>query len=419
MAVEIFVRGNMGEIWFLTLLPLGLYFLKRSDAEDKSWLFFTSTVVLSFVFSVHNVLSLVSVFFVGLFLFGLTHKKKALASYVSGLLLASYFLLPAVLESGLTYANEIATKTKFTDHFLCVWQLWKANKWSYGGSGIGCLNDDMSFQIGKLHILLALVGVGIFMSLFIKVKKRKSEYIPLFILVWTIFCTFLTLSISQPFWDVFSPIMASFQYPWRFLSFVLFGCAYFASYIPRVLKNKKIAVILSVALSLILLYSSTKFFSKPWKYSSDEYTSMLLTQKYIQQRAAYEIPEYFPRSGNYPMWRTYDTSEKGFSTISLLHKVNTPFYKEFITTAPISILPIHYFPFWDIRIDNIQVIPEKFDSLGRPILSGYLAHSTISVRYNETPIEKIGNGITLVIFIVLVLFCSSKKIWKKMNTILH
>ena len=182
MAVEIFVRGNIGEIWFMALFPLGLYFLKRYDTENKSWLFFLSAVTLSFIFTVHNVLSLVSIPFVIIFSCGLIHKKRIFLILLFALLLGSYFLIPAILENKLTYATEIATKTKYSDHFLCVWQLWKANKWSFGGSGIGCINDDMSFQIGKIHLILASIGAGIFFILFAKEKKKKGYFIPIFIL---------------------------------------------------------------------------------------------------------------------------------------------------------------------------------------------------------------------------------------------
>lgn len=418
MAVEIFVRGNVGEIWFMALLPLGLYLLKKSDLENKNYLFLISSIGLSFLFTVHNILSLVSVVFVFFFSLLLKNKKKALLSILVGLLLASYFLIPALLENKLTYANEIAIKTKYSDHFLCSWQLWKAIKWSYGGSGIGCINDDMSFQIGKIHLLLAGLGVGIFLFQHIKNKKKESLSLPLFILSTTLLFAFLTIDTSKPIWDVFSPLVAVFQYPWRFLSFVLFGVAYFTSYIAHISKNEKLRIIIVIILSLGVLYSSSKFFSKPWKYSSDEYKSMFLTNKYIEQKAAYEIPEYFPRSGNYKVWRTYDKSEIGFGNASLTYKINMPFYKEIEVSETNVTLPIHYFPFWEININGTTVIPIHFDSLGRPLFSSLSPHSIIVVRYNETPIEKAGNGISLITFGVLLIICYNKKIWKKISNIL-
>lgn len=415
MAVEIFVRGNIGEIWFMALFPLALYLLKKNDSQKNGFFFTITCVCLSFLFTVHNVLSPVSVIFIVLFSLLLVHKKKALLSIIIGLLLASYFLVPALLENKLTYATEIASKTKYSDHFLCAWQLWRADKWSYGGSGIGCVNDDMSFQIGKVQLLLAGIGLGIFIH---SLGKKGNNNIPFFILAWTVFSAFLTLELSKPIWDLFSPVMSIFQFPWRFLPFVVFGTGFFASYIVHIFTNKKIRTLIVVVLSVGILFVSNKFFSKPWKYTTDEYKSMFLTEKYIGQKAAYEIPEYFPRTGNYRTWRTYDKSEIGFTIDTLSYKTNTPFYKEITTDQKQVTLPIHYFPFWKITINGIRVLPKKFDALGRPVFSGLLSPSIVVVQYNETPTEKLGNAVSLIALSGLLYLCLNKKIWKKMNTIL-
>ena len=198
----------------------------------------------------------------------------------------------------------------------------------------------------------------------------------------------------------------------------MFGTAFFAAYLSQATQNKKIVVPLVIILSLSILFSSQKFFFRPWKYSMDEYTSMFLSDAYIQQLAAYQIPEYFPRTGSYNMWRSFDTSTTGFPINSLKYQINTPFYKEIITDKTVLILPIHYFPFWEILINGSVIIPKSFDSLGRPILDNLPTHSTIVVRYNETPIEKFANGITITTFIALIFLCLNKKIWKKINIIL-
>jgi hypothetical protein len=419
MAVEIFVRGNVGEIWFMALLPLGLYLLKKNDEQKHGIFFLLTSISLSFLFTVHNVLSLVFMIFVILFSFLLKHKRKALMAVLVGLLLASYFLIPALLENKLTYANEIASKTKYEDHFLCAWQLWKADKWSYGGSGIGCVNDDMSFQIGKAQLIIAGVGLLLF---FFTLKKQRKEVpltIPLFILGWTVLSAFLTIYASQPIWDLFSPIMAVFQYPWRFLVFVVFGTAFFASYVIYITKNNKAQIAIVVILSISVLFISSKFFSRPWKYSIDEYTNLYVSEKYINQKAAYEIPEYFPRSGDYATWRLYDKSQVGFYKNPINYKINSPFYKEILTDQNQITLPIHYFPFWEIQINRKTITPHFFDKLGRPILTGLSDHSTVIVRYNETPTEKAGNAITLVTFGLLIIVSLNKRLWKKMNTILQ
>jgi hypothetical protein len=277
----------------------------------------------------------------------------------------------------------------------------------------------MSFQIGKLHILLSVLGMGIFFLQFLKNKKRGWISLPIFILIWTLFSAFLTTFASKPFWDIFSPIMAVFQFPWRFLPFIVFGVAYFASFSPDLLKNEKVSLGISLVVSLILLYSSSKFFSKPWKYTFNEFTNTTISKKYIETRAAYEIPEYFPKVGDYKIWRSYDSSEKGFYSNTFSYEINKPFFKIINTNLEQTTLPILYFPFWEIQINGKKVVPTQFDTLGRPVVISTSVPSIITLRYNETPIEKGANFITLGTFLVLLVLCFSKKIWKKMTNILR
>lgn len=369
--------------------------------------FFFTSIVLSFLFTAHNVLSLISVGFVLLFSLLLKHKKEALLSVLFGLLLSAYFLFPALLETSLTYAKEVASKTHYSDHFLCGWQLWSAQSWSFGGSGVGCYADDMSFQIGKLHLILAAVGCGVAFS------KKKLSAIPRFILVFGILSAFLTTYASSFIWKVLSPLIAVFQFPWRFLPFVVFSVAFIAAYTTALFKKQTIQASILLMISVCILFTSSKFFTKPWLFSLQEYSQMTLSDSYIASRAAYEIPEYFPRYGDYTTWRSYSSSSSGFPTTSAIQKEGKPFYKEFTTQESIITLPIHYFPFWTITVNGNRVFPHFFDSLGRPILMNLPAQSQVIVRYNETPIEKAGNYITVIAFITLIFVMFKKNLWNK------
>lgn len=416
MAVEIFIRGNVGEIWFMALFPLALFFLTQSRKKTSVWFYILGSLTIAATLTVHNVLSLISlIIFVGI-LFVIKEKKRAITMLACGLLLSSSFLIPALLENKLTYANDIASKTKYADHFLCTWQLWKATNWSYGGSGIGCLNDDMSFQVGKPHIILGILGMIIFLYELFRKKKVQNVLLSLFVLALGVFSAFLTLSFSKPIWDLFSPIMKVFQFPWRFLSFLLFSLSFFSAYVFAHIKNVKIQAVGVVVCSLALLFLSGKFFSNPWQYSLDEYTSMFLTEKYIEKKAAYEIPEYFPRIGSYQAWRASEKNGLDSNMDNILTLINRPFYKQYKMMSENVAIPLHYFPTWNITVDSVLVTPTHFDTLGRPQIKAPIG-SIITVTYRETPIEVIGNTLTGIGFVFLFLLAVNKKLWKKLNHI--
>ena len=64
-ATEIMIRGNLAETWYLALLPLSLSLLISNSKKFTRKSFFFTTIILFFIFTVHNVFSLLSV---GLFI---------------------------------------------------------------------------------------------------------------------------------------------------------------------------------------------------------------------------------------------------------------------------------------------------------------------------------------------------------------
>jgi hypothetical protein len=413
--LDIFVRGNLGEVWFLALFPLALYFVERNSKKPNSFLFFFLTISLSFLFTVHNLLSAVSVLLVFGFILIHPHKKINLLAMIFALLLSSYFLLPMMLENNLTYASYVATLTKYWDHFVCPSQLWQS-AWGFGGSTKGCV-DGMSFKIGKLQLIFAFMGMilFIFMSFQSRIavrdklrresrffsnwipdqvrndKRIKTYFIPysLFFILLTLGSLFMSTYLSKPLWDALSPILSLFQFPWRFIAFSLVGIAFFAAFFLDAITFKFKNIFL-VFLILFLIINYSKYFSGQ-SVSKQRFEKTYLSKEYIEQKVAYKIAEYLPRTANYSIWRTYE---------------KTPPKKAMIN--------IHYFPFWKIFIDGKTYVPTKFDELGRPMIDSK-KDSNIQILYKETPIEKLGNFITILSFGILLYTVKSRKLWNRLR----
>jgi len=409
MAVEVFIRGNVGEIWFIALFPLGFHMLLHQPKSRKALFFVGAVCILSALFTVHNVLSLVALPILLIAAAVTPNRKQGFLVIFLALCLSSYFLVPAIAESRLTYATEIASKTLPSDHFLCSWQLWRADKWEFGGSGKGCLNDGMSFQIGKPHILIGLIGVCLFLyEVFILKKRSKNMYSSFFILALGISMAFLTTYSSEPIWNLFKLVMNVFQFPWRLLPFVVFALSYFGSYAVNLIHNKTLKNILLLGGAFVFLFTSSKFFSRPWKYNLHEYETMFLSSRYIEQQAAYEIPEYLPRTGSYLAWRQVGTAPYTH------HSNQSPFTRVYNATQQQTTLPLIYFPYWQIFVNGTFTTPHRFDSIGRPILQtnpGDIIH----VSYVQTPVEVAADLIAITTIIVLSALCISQPLWNKIN----
>jgi hypothetical protein len=77
-----------------------------------------------------------------------------------------------MLEKKYIWADYVAKLTVYKDHFLCIRQIWNS-PWGFGQSIPGCQFDGMSFQIGKIQIILFLLGISFFIfNIFFK-KKLK------------------------------------------------------------------------------------------------------------------------------------------------------------------------------------------------------------------------------------------------------
>ncbi len=125
--------------------------------------------------------------------------------------LSAFFWLPALLEVPLVKADRLRTGYAFWgDHLVWPRQLlWSA--WGYGLSGPG-LQDEMSFAIGPLHILLG--GAGLVVALRSTDGARRAE-------AWTWLAVaatgaWLSTTWASAVWEHL-PLLQYLALPWRSL----------------------------------------------------------------------------------------------------------------------------------------------------------------------------------------------------------
>ncbi len=212
--VDIYVRGSVGEVWavaFLFAIFLGI--------EQRLPLILglaTAFLILS-----HNILALLFIPFA--FAYILIRWRSGIAAWVLGILVASYFWLPALLERGyMVGLNSVA----FADHFVELVQLLFPS-WGTGFSAAGFAPGEMSFQLGILPILVFAFALW-------ALRKKKDSAWPLGILFIAsmVASVFLMLPFSLGLWDAI-PLLQYLQYPWRLLSFVIPATGFLMAYVTR------------------------------------------------------------------------------------------------------------------------------------------------------------------------------------------
>lgn len=304
--LNVFVRGNLAEIWFLALFPLGFLFIYKNSLKNNKITLVVTSIVLSFLLTSHNIFSLVSLPVIFIFIFLLKNKKQNILSLAIALLLTAYFWLPALTEMKYTWAKEVATLTNFNDHFLCPNQLWQSN-WGFGGSTKGCINDGMSFKIGKGQTIFFILGILLFIyKTFI--KKNRINKLFLFFLFYSLFFIFLTLYQSKPLWELLSPLLSIVQFPWRFIGPSLVGVAFFSAYFFHHLKIPLKNILIVIVLVTAVVINGRYFYGQEMK--KDLFEGKFLSQEYIEKKAAYAVAEYLPKTIDYQYWRSLEKKKE-------------------------------------------------------------------------------------------------------------
>lgn len=161
-------------------------------------------------------------------------------------------------------------------HVAYPLQLW-SGVWGYGGSSAG-IDDGLSFQVGKIHLMGSLVAIVLWLYGYI-VRKTDGHlnHLTIFAITGLFFSLFMILPPSRPIWDAF-PVLAYIQFPWRFLTFSsLFSSVLAAFVIWKIFellglektKNKKqkaFLYLLFTLCSLLFTLYSVRFFQPKFKF---------------------------------------------------------------------------------------------------------------------------------------------------------
>jgi len=424
IAVEIFIRGNLAEVWFFAIMPLAFWIIYKNSQKYSHFVFLFASLILSAALTVHNVLSIVFIPLIVIYILLLPNFKRNLITLLLGFLLSAYFLIPGVLEIGKTYASGRINFQDYPNQLLCVWQLWTTPFWGYGGSGPGCV-DGMSFMLGKPQLIIAFFGLLNLIYQYVDKKlnkKLKNKYVVIYIILTTFISLYLTTYISLPVSKMLANYIGWFQFPWRLLIISLFGLSFLSAGIFISKKLKKFSFIFIFVGFFVLFYNS-KFFTKDL-ILKNKFNNNFLSSSYVEKAVAYKVSEYLPKTANYQSWLSYEPKKNGserkdptLTDGKFIHSLdgkdikitkNSYFYKVATTNSSVVLINIHYFPYWQIFVNHRRIIPNKFDSLGRPIINLELP-STIVVKYEQSIIEKIGNIISLITFIGLLIFIKTEK----------
>ena len=431
-AVNIYVRGNLSELFAYIFIPLffaslyALYCAQKKRVVQNLGNIILLAISLALIITSHNLSAYMSLLVgsgvVVASLLTLKRKKvfflSVLVGLTGGIILSAYYLLPVIFEMQYTnVTSQIGGGADFHDHFVCVGQFWNS-PWGYGGSIPGCI-DGMSFILGKSNVLLlGAVMIALFVAL---VSKRKIPHTFLVISATCLMLSvlFLMLPISVFLWEII-PGMEYLQFPWRFLNYfalffsLLVGFIFWVArqFVPE--KAVRLGAVLVIG-GTVLVY--TKLFTPQEIIARD--ANFYTNRTYIATTVTKRSDEYLPSSFAKP--KSTDTAPTEKITVSDTVTVDKKMSKTGFFTAQVtakSASTIHfniaYFPAWQVFVDN-QNVPVTIASRGFTAAIPQGAH-TVRAQFIQTPVQKTANSISLLGIVLLFVGIIRKATYDRKKT---
>lgn len=406
-AVDMYVRGAVGEFWAMSFLPFIFLYTKRV-IENKKHATLGLSVFFAFLLMTHNITSLIAAPFFALWAgyFLLQNKsniKKSIFNLICAVLggvgLSAFYLLPAWFEKKYVHIDTITMGYfDYKRHFLSLSQLFVRTFWGYGTSDLGP-KDELFLGLGMAHIIFAVI------SLLSLIVLRKSENLKLFIFVLFLFflSIFMTHSRSNFIWGLF-PVLSFVQFPWRFLTLAILFISLLAGLFGDYLKPK----LLPLAMVVVFLALFNFSFFKPEKIVAMTDKEKFSGELWDKQQTI-SIFDYLPIYATEP---PNDKAPDGPIVEQGQLLVNSQkrgtdwinYNISVISESAVISLPQYYFPETNLYVNGQKTKFSYDNPLGLPSFTLGRGEYALYLELVDTPIRKIANALTVASVLALVLY---------------
>lgn len=413
--VDIYVRGAIGESLAFLFPPIVCLFVIKLKANLKWQYVVGGGITLAFLILSHNALGPIFLLFtLGLMAVCFFEKKedkqKMPIYYLSlitlGLALSAFFWMPSFFEGKYTLRDVVIDKKAVFENFANTSQL-LIPSWGYNDPRT---KGGFSLQIGILQILVTISAI---ILSFKRRKEKTLDNLGMLTLVSLGATLFLLTSFSRPVWEVV-PVLQKFQFPWRFLSLVVFTTAITSGFLVFSLKTEK-SKIIAVFLLIILVVLENKnywhpngYFFKNDNYFLNEYSGTTDTGE------------------SAPRWSIRGMEEKAKSNVEVIggegrvaeiKRNGTEHRYKILAKGPVQLRDnTLYFPGWGVKVDGKETDIEYHDPNNRGVITFNVpdGQHDVKVVFKETKLRLFSDIISLVgvvaVLTSLVFLLAKKKV---------
>lgn len=358
---DLYKRGSVGELFAFVWVAFVLWMIEAKNA------IFVSVGIFILAIS-HNTMFL---FFTPLlFAYSIIRKsisfKDTLVSFVLGTLMSSFFIIPALYELQFTNFSSIQV-SRISEYFVGV---------------------DL---IGLSTIFI----VALFLFIVLKLKKREPLSVLFFMI--SILSIFLSLNFSEPIWEILPANLI--QFPFRFLSYLVFGLGFLTAY--AVFNLKKQQLIISAIIIILLIFSSYQYaipgkrvFKDDSFYSTNEATTTVQDEympKWVREKPAVRYKnkvEIIKGSGEIENLAYNDSKKLSFdieASADLKVRINTIYY-----------------PGWGVKVNGKESKISYGNPNGAIEINVGAGENKVEASFGETHIRSASNLISTFSFIGLL-----------------
>ncbi len=415
-AVDIYARGAMNEAWAIAWFPAVFWVIYKIITLNKWKYVPLLAIFLAFLMLSHNPMLMIFAPFALLWVIFWLVVNKSFQSILKlavgggwALGLSAFFTLPVIFEQKYAHVETLVIGYfNYLAHFATLNQLFISRFWGYGDSRFGPV-DDISFQIGHMHWILALFSIVI--ALILARKKPVISLMILMIFGSTLFYTFMTHQNSSFIWERISQLQF-LQFPWRFLSISIFGTSFLAGSIVllfRLERLKKISnyLIVAIIFGAIIFYGGYFKWKDHWPWVHDSYKfSGELWRLQITSGIFDYLPIWAPLPPPKPPKGDGEIIEgQGNIETKFKNSIRQEYLVKIEQEGTFQ-LNTFYFPGWKYFVDNREVsIDPKKDldkELGRPLIKLQKGEYEIVAKLENTPVRTLGNSLSLFSWVILI-----------------
>ncbi len=414
-ALEMFVRGTLGEIVAFVFFPLILLsFIKLTSGEKSlKWIGIGGLSVAGLILS-HNIMAYMFMPFLLLLVVARTFlivkdkwqtAKNCISALFLGLVSSIYFWFPAIYESTLM---KYDTVFNFYDHYPALKQF-ITPYWGYGASVPGNY-DTMSFYMGMVDILVIAIGSVLFFRFIKKYSKEEKLFIG-----WAIFVCLISVFMMN-FRSAFLwrnlPLLPYFQFPWRFLAMITLMSPVILIAFSKFSKLKFIPLVV-IVLAIVLnfnYFKTSEYLGRLDDYYINRYIPVpVASEEYLKTSEEYlRLPKEAEKrpDKNYP--RAYTDNMDVKLEVKEINALDAEVKTESDSDFVLNYSTYNY-PGFVAKVDGEKVKISSGKPFGQVSFTVPTGSHTITVSYKESPFRLIFDIISVVGIITSICLIIKRK----------